>query len=392
MSARRRIVVRTIDDDPEKKHRAARQVRLWVWIAVMLAVPPLGYALYITRDDSWRSSSSAVRIVYTAAPPAQVKRAVDWAAGREETLSLTSARPRMLRWSVCAVPSQATDLEARQRHANALSSWLAAGARSVVLLSLRTAAAPRRRGSGEVEESDRVERLAELEGEDGVPVLSSALAACDKAGGSDVTVLVHPDVMLLPSFGARLQLVAEQFRSSSFLVAGPRVTVRGTAADARRTLERGEAAIRREWLLAADRRNSASVDLIAWRRGVWRDANVPNLLLDSSTGWEGWLWAHAKRANWAAVDGGNVLFGLHPFHSRSAGPALAQRNADRVREWLKRGGEESGSCDTPRCASFLVHAGKCRNVGEEDEKREERICLRRKDGEDDRKVVLADRF
>jgi len=69
-----------------------------------------------------------------------------------------------------------------------------------------------RRRSSDLEDAEKVDRIPELDGEDGVPWLSSALMTCDRAtGGHDVAVFVHADVMLLPSFGARLQLAAEQF-------------------------------------------------------------------------------------------------------------------------------------------------------------------------------------
>jgi hypothetical protein len=128
MSARRKIVIRTVDDDPEKKHRAVRSVRLWVWIllsgwlitVVYLVVRP---AQVLATETLGSSSPQNEK---TTSGSVSLEK---WLPGAELEVDSTKGAERVP-WTLCSVVEGETP-----EKKNALTSWLNSGAHNLILLS-----------------------------------------------------------------------------------------------------------------------------------------------------------------------------------------------------------------------------------------------------------------
>ncbi len=272
MSMRRaKIVVRPLDDDdPEKKHRAVRQVRLWVWVCVLLGLPALVFTFFWARDEAGHTFSVTSSLAVTATQVPRSALAI-WVAGREETLRET---PERVRWSVCATSRPSEGDEEAMRQATALASWKAAGPHQIAVLSMA-----QQQGA---EDDAQVVRRSGLKGELGAPWLGSVLRGCEESLSAEYVVLLSGDALLLPSFGAQLSTVLRDFfegNADRFLIAGPRVAVRNSPTVVKSVAERGEAAMRKEWTQGVDRKDGRAMEVFVWRRGSWKDVEMPDLLV-----------------------------------------------------------------------------------------------------------------
>lgn len=242
MSMRKKFVIRTVDDDPEKKHRGVRQVRVWVWILLLLSFPTFGLVLFHRSP-----SPPSVATVLSTVPEAQPLLG----PGGELDVDVVSSPQG--KWTLCSVVKSES-----AEHKLALKTWLTAGASEVVLVS------GSKLGEGG-QDAAGVRRVIV----DNVESVSSVLQICEKEAKGNVVALVASESLLLPSFGAVLESIAGAFKSQSFLVMGSKAIATGSKWD--EVCERGEQSMRREWLNGKKRLRGS--DVLIWK-GSWENGKV----------------------------------------------------------------------------------------------------------------------
>lgn len=327
--------------------------------------------------------------------------------GQEISIDFSSPSSSSSDLCLCCVARSHQHVQTSPLQQLALLSWLKAGAKKIIILKPKLA-------EKDEEEEKVYKMLASLfsgvelmfswsvgHGQGGVPYVNSMIEQCDvQCTTSDHIVMLSSDAMMLPSFLTAWNALIKQCLKKNddpYLLTGPRVLYRwDNQEQAKKIIQDGEMSMRRAWLKTASRPNPHSMDFFGWRKGQWANEPIPDFLVGRGI-WEFWVWSHAMRKRWAMIQGGNVLFTLHPVHMKPGDqPEEYVWNSEQARKAVRN--NMGTLCNRMQCAELFLYKGLCREndaISTADDQKST-FCLRRKepgwepsDAKDDHKIPLS---